>query len=262
MKSKILLILLILSQLSFAQMDEKFYQPGKKMLPIEGLNYTNFEIPVDQDTITGIFLKPTIKAKATILFFHGAGGNVTTYLFMTKPLVEAGYQVLMVDLRGYGKSSGTPTHQNIAADGQRFLDYSLSLKEVKNSPVILYGASMGSQIATHLAKNNQQTVTALIFDGGISSFNDVAIHYAPQAEAFIKTMVFPYSAKEDIKSVKIAKLFIHSEGDTSIPIAQGKMVFKNAPEPKTFIKYEGEHLEGLVKDKEAILKQIAALIKK
>lgn len=40
---------------------------------------------------------------------------------MTKPLVDNGFQVVMVDFRGYGKSTGKPTHQNVAEDGQKFL---------------------------------------------------------------------------------------------------------------------------------------------
>lgn len=243
-------------------MDDKFYQPIKEMKAIEGLNYTEFKIPVDKETITGIFIKPKTTAKASILFFHGTGGNVTTYTFMTKPLVEAGYQVLMVDFQGYGNSTGKPTHQNIAADGQKFLDYSLTLDDVKNKPVIIYGASMGSQIATHLAKNNSMKISGLILDGPISSFNDVAILFAPQYEFFINSMAFPYAAKEDIKSVSIPKLIIHSEGDKTIPISQGQMVFENAQNPKTFLKYEGDHLEAIVKDKDVVLKAIADLIKK
>lgn len=257
----ITLFILLFSQLSFAQMEEKFYQPGKTFDLIEGLNYSDFKIPVENDTISGIFIKPKSAALATILFFHGSGGNVSKYIFMTKPLVEAGYQVIMVDFRGYGKSTGTPNHSNIAADGQKFLDYSLALKEVKNKPVILYGASMGSQVATHLANQNSGKIAALVLEGTISSFNDVAIHFAPEYEFYLKDVQFPYSAKEDIKSVTVPKLFIHSEGDTMIPIEEGKMVYENAPNPKTFLEYNGDHLEALVKDKEAVLKQIAALVK-
>lgn len=262
MKTKILFLLLILSQLSFAQMEDKFYQPGKTFDKIEGMNYTDFTIPVQNDTISGIFIKPKNDAIATVLFFHGSGGNVSKYIFMTKPLVEAGYQVIMVDFRGYGKSTGIPNHLNIADDGQKFLDYSLALKEVKNKPVILYGASMGSQVAAHLAKNNQQKINALVLDGCISSFNDVAIKFAPQFETYLKTVPFPYSAKEDIKTVTIPKLFIHSEGDKMIPIEEGKSVYDNAPDPKKFIEYNGDHLEGMVKDKDVIITAINGLIKK
>ena len=116
-------VLVLFSQFSKAQMDDKFYQPSKILKPIEFKNVENISLPVESDTITAIVLKPETKSiTKTILFFHGAGGNVTTYQFMVKPLVEVGYQVVMADLRGYGKSTGIPTHLNVAADAQKFFD--------------------------------------------------------------------------------------------------------------------------------------------
>lgn len=79
-------------------------------------------------------------------------GNVTTYQYITKPLVDAGFQVVMIDFRGYGKSTGKPTHLNVAADGQMLFDKFINRPDIKNTKVYIYGASLGSQIATHLAK--------------------------------------------------------------------------------------------------------------
>lgn len=262
MKTKLLFLALIFSGMCFSQLDEKFYQPGKTMKPIENLKYTEFSIPVEKDTATGIFIKSDLKPKATVLFFHGSGGNVSSYTFMTKPLADAGYQVLMIDFRGYGKSTGTPTHQNIQRDGQKFLEYALSLPEAKGKPVIIYGASMGSQIATHLAKNNPTVINALILDGAMSSHTDVASHFSPENASMLQSVPFPYAAKEDIKGIRMPKLFIHSAGDKTIPITQGETIFNNAPAPKTWLTYEGDHLEGIVKKTGEIIKNIDALIKK
>ena len=107
-----------------AQMDDKFYQPSKEMKPLEFSNPEFISLPVENDTITAVFLKPKMKnPKKTIFFFHGANGNVSTYQYITKPLVENGFQVVMVDFRGYGKSTGIPTHQNVASDGQKIFDF-------------------------------------------------------------------------------------------------------------------------------------------
>lgn len=260
MKIYMLFIFTVISQLFSAQFEDKFYQPSKIFKPIENVTYDAFSIPVENDTITGIVLKPKKIAKATILFFHGTGGNVSTYSFMTKPLVDAGYLVYMIDFRGYGKSSGMPTHLNIAADAQKFLDYVTAEKQVSGLPVLLYGASMGASAATHLASRNNDKIKGLILDGTVSSFNEVAIHFAPQAESFLKRVPFPYSVKDDIKRVTVPKLLIHSAGDHAIPLEMGRMVFDNAQEPKKFLQYEGDHLEAMVKSKEAVLKEIETFI--
>lgn len=257
------LLLAFSSTLSKAQMDDKFYQPDKKMQKLEFKKVENLSLPVENDTITAIVLKPESNSvKKTILFFHGANGNVSTYQYMTKPLVEDGFQVVMVDVRGYGKSTGKPTHKNVAEDAQKMLDYLLSKKEISNSKIYIYGASLGSQVATHLAKDNQSKISGLILDGGMSSFTDIAIKYKPEYKEFIqKVIISPYSAKEDIKSLQgLPKLFIYSKNDSSVPFEHGQLIYDNAPEPKQFLEFSGEHLQGMkTKDKNEILKAIENL---
>src|SRR5690606_15197433 len=137
-KTTITFLLVIFTQFFQAQLDDKFYQPKKELQPID-LKYEYISIPVNKDTITAIFLKPNVsKPKATILFFHGAGGNVSTYVFMVKPLIESGFQVAMVDFRGYGKSTGIPTHINVAEDGQKFFDQIIQRSDVKSTKLIIY----------------------------------------------------------------------------------------------------------------------------
>lgn len=243
-------------------MDDKFYQPKKEMTPLEFKNIENINLPVESDTITAVILKPESKSiKKTILFFHGAGGNISTYQFMTKPLVKSGFQVVMVDVRGYGKSTGKPTHVNVASDGQKMFDYLLKRKDISNTKIYLYGASLGSQTATHLAKDNQLKISGLILDGGMSSFTDIAIHFKPEMKDVIeKYLISPYSAKEDVKSLQgLPKLFIYSKGDTTVPFEHGQVIYNNAPEPKQFLEYSGEHLQAMIVEPSQIIKAIEKL---
>ncbi len=125
-------LFLFLLSFAHAQMDDKFYQPGKKLKPLEFSKVEYIAVPVEKDTVTAYVVKPeTKKIKKTIFFFHGAGGNVTTYQYITKPLVDAGFQVVMIDFRGYGKSTGKPTHLNVAADGQMLFDQFINRPDIK-----------------------------------------------------------------------------------------------------------------------------------
>lgn len=254
--------LILLSIFSKAQMDDKFYQPKKEMKPLEFKNIENISLQVESDTITAVVLKPESKSiKRTIVFFHGAAGNISTYQYITKPLVEDGFQVVMVDVRGYGKSTGKPTHLNVASDGQKMFDYLLTRKDVQNTKIYLYGASLGSQIATHLAKENPRKISGLIVDGGMASFTDIAIHFAPQYKEMIeKALISPYSAKEDVKALRnVPKLFIYSKGDSTVPFEQGQLIYANAPEPKQFLEFSGEHIQAMVVDKSRIVAAIEKL---
>ncbi|MBP7499998.1 MAG: alpha/beta fold hydrolase [Chryseobacterium sp.] len=256
------LFLILLSIFSKAQMDDKFYQPKKEMKTLEFKNIENISLPVESDTITAVVLKPESKSiKKTIIFFHGAGGNMSTYQYITKPLVENGFQVVMVDVRGYGKSTGKPTHLNVAEDGQKMFDYLLTTKDIQNTKIYLYGASLGSQVSTHLAKDNQAKISGLILDGGMSSFTDIAIRFKPEMKDIIeKYVTSPYSAKEDVKSLNgLPKLFIYSKGDSTVPFEHGQVIYNNAPEPKQFLEFSGEHIQAMVVDKDRILKAINSL---
>lgn len=261
MKTKFLFSLIFLFTIFFskAQMDDKFYQPSKEMKPLEFSNPEFIAFPVESDTITAVFLAPKAKAKKkTILFFHGANGNISTYQYITKPLVDDGFQVVMIDFRGYGKSTGKPTHLNVASDGQKITDFLLSKPEIQNTKVYIYGASLGSQIATHLARANKDKISGLIIDSGMSSFADIAIKFAPQFKDFINQMMQNvYGAKEDVKYTEgLPKLFIYSKNDSTIPFSHGEEVYKNAAEPKQFLEFKAEHIQGLKEEPKEILKAI------
>ena len=242
---------------SNAQMDDKFYQPKKEMKTMEFKSMEPISIPVTDDTITAVMAKPEKKATKTILFFHGSGGNISTYQYIIKPLVDTGYQVVMVDFRGYGNSTGKPTHLNIAEDGQKFFDEMLKREDVKNTKVYLYGASLGTQVAAHLAKENAGKISGVILDCPMESFTEVAAHYAPQYADMIRSgYISPYSPIEDLKDLSTPKLIILSQKDSTIPYAQQKKVFETASEPKQSFESTGEHIQGMVENKAEILKMI------
>ena len=100
----------------------------------------------------------------------------------------------MVDFRGYGHSFGKPTHLNIEMDASTVLD---TILNKSNHPIICYGASMGTQIATRLAAKPQEDIHALILDCLTSSFTDIAVHSKLEpSRAMVKQFVTsPHSAK-------------------------------------------------------------------
>ena len=264
MKTKLLVLILIVTKVLFinAQMDEKFYFPSKVLQPVAWAHVEDLKFPVENDTINAIILKPNQKPKATIFYFHGAGGNVTSYAPLLTNLLKDNFQIVLVDFRGYGKSTGKPTHKNIAEDGEKIFQHLSTNAKIKDTKKIIYGASIGTQIATHLAKNHQQEISGLVLEGAMMSFGDIAAVYAPEYKSFLENIfVSPYSAKEDIKLItKIPKLMIHSKEDKDVPFAQGMTVFNNASEPKEFIEFSGEHLYALKYEGAKILASLNKMV--
>jgi hypothetical protein len=255
---KITFLFLFLYQFTNAQFEDRFYYPNKKWTTIE-IPYSEEFISIEKDTVHTVFFQPKKQAKATILFFHGAGGNISTYMFMIKPLVNDGFQVYAVDFRGYGKSTGNPTHINVATDSEIIFAKMKAHQAIKNTKIIIYGASLGCQIATHLANKHQQEIDGLILEGGFSSFADIAKENAPeQVHPFIDNALGTlYPSKEEIKAIiNLPKLIIHGVKDESIAISHSELVFKNALEPKEFFVSKKGHLEALSYESKALLSKI------
>ena len=262
----LLLTILFCIQLSVqAQYDNMFYYPQKEekaghKLPM----HENIYLNADQDTLHSAFLKPKGKPLATIFYIHGNSGNITAYDQILTALVDGGFQVLITDFRGYGQSTGTPTHLNMAKDGQLIFDYLISRPDVKNTKLIIYGASIGTQLAAKLAKDNQDKVSALVLEDGMSSFTDMALLTRPasQHEVIRRDVTSPYSSIEDIKEIgNMPKLIMHANNDRVVPFTQGQQVFESAKEPKTFLETENGHLGALQNNPQLAIAKIKGLIK-
>lgn len=261
-KILITLISIIISQFVNAQFEEKFYFPKKEWREVK-IPYSEDNVLVKNDTIHTAFFQPKKAAKATVLFFHGAGGNISTYMYMIEPLVENDYQVYAIDFRGYGKSTGKSTHINIKDDVEVVFKKMKSNIKIKHTKLVVMGASLGCQIATYVANKYQDEVDALILDGGFASFADVAKLYAPkEAHVFIDGALGKmYPSKNEIKEIKnMPKLIIHGKADKSIPMNQSEIVFKNAKEPKAFFVSEKGHLEALKLETGKVFKEIDKLL--
>lgn len=245
------------------QFDDKFYSPSKDYKLDADLKHQDIFFRIDEEEIHVLHLLPEEKAKASVLFFLGGGGNASTYTDMIRPLLGDAYQVFIFEPRGYGKSSGSPTHKDNLADAQQVLDELIQKREVKDQPLLIYGASLGSQVATTLAARNPEKIQGLILDGPMRSFTDIALAHAPEEQKAIirQYLSSPYSAIKSIEQIeKLPKLIIASRADQAVPFEQSEQIYLLARDPKTFWEYEGEHLQASQHDPETFLQKVADLL--
>ncbi|RPD56558.1 alpha/beta-hydrolase [Lentinus tigrinus ALCF2SS1-7] len=103
--------------------------------------------------------------RPTILMFHGNGGNVGHRIPLAKVFyVRLRCNVLMLSYRGYGLSEGNPSEKGIRIDAQCALDHVLSHEYLSQTPVILYGQSIGGAVSIDLASRNPHAIRALILE--------------------------------------------------------------------------------------------------
>lgn len=262
-KSLLISLLSLFVLLANAQHDDKFYFPSKELKALPDSLYAEYiYYQIDDDTLSVLAIDPKETAVANVLYFHGAGGNVSNYINYILPLLRANYKVYMIDFRGYGKSSGTPTHLNIATDAQIIFNNLLE-KELDSLPLIVYGASMGAQVATEIVVNNSEYIEALVLDGAFTSFTEIAAESAPKIMRGMirKHVTSPYSVIESLRRINnIPLLLIHSEDDSAIRYHHARKIFEAANEPKFHWNYKGDHLQAPVLHEEEFLFQIQNLL--
>jgi hypothetical protein len=178
-------------------------------------------------------------ATATIIYFHGNGGNITNVAWVGERLSARGLDTLLLDYRGYGQSEGDADGEaSLYADGDAALAYILEHRRVSSKQVVLYGQSLGTVVATDLA--SRHGCGALILESGLSSASSVATHALPWLPSwlhFIGKNLFESARK--LKDISVPVLIIHGDPDLVIPTDEARVLFASANEPKKLLIYPG-----------------------
>ena len=143
-------------------------------------DYEDLRLPTpDGETLGAFFIRPSNKGLAknlTILMFHGNAGNIGHRVPIAKILEEnVGCNVLMLEYRGYGMSTGIPNEKGLMIDAQTALDYIRNRKDIKGTKIVVYGQSLGGAVAIQLVAKNQEArdVIGLILENTFTSIRDL-----------------------------------------------------------------------------------------
>jgi uncharacterized protein len=162
------------------------------------------------------------------LFLHGNAGNITYRAPRIQEIVAAGSSVLMLDYRGYGKSSGSPSEQGLYRDSEAGFIYLLG-KGYRAERIILHGESLGTAVAIDLA--SRRPCAGLILEAPFTSPSDVAGTVLP----FIGPLLIQsFNSVPKIRWIGVPKLFMHGDRDQVVPLRLGQKLFAAAQGSKTF----------------------------
>jgi len=168
-------------------------------------------------------------ALAHVLLFHGNAGNISHRLGMARLLVDAGFDLLLFDYRGYGLSTGTPGEEGTYRDARAARGAWLAREGVDPARIIYLGESLGGGVAAELAVEHPPL--GLVLQSTFTSIRDMArIHYP-----FIPAFAVPdaYPTLDRVRRLSSPLLVIHGELDDIVPVAHGRALFEAAPQPKT-----------------------------
>lgn len=172
--------------------------------------------------------------KGLILYFHGNSRSIKGWAKYARDFYRYQYDVLLVDYRGFGKSTGKRSESDMLADMQ--FVYNQLKEQFTEDHILVYGRSLGSGFATKIAADNNPRY--LILDAPYYSFIKVAERFTP----FIPhKLVLRYKLPTDqwIKKVTCHTYIIHGTKDFLIPIQHSEKLQSFNPHKITLIRIHG-----------------------
>ena len=190
---------------------------------------------------------------------HGYGGSGKLMSDKSKYFYDMGYNVLIPDLRGHGKSEG----DYIGMGWKDRLDIiswiNFIIKENPNAEIVLHGTSMGAAtVLMTSGENLPSNVKAIVADCAYTSAWD---EFSYQLETYLKVpssyilnvtnmvtkLKAGYSLKEasaleSVKKATVPILFIHGDKDKFVPYSMMDKLYDATNSPKEKLTIEGgEH---------------------
>ena len=194
----------------------------------------------DKENLNGWFFSSvTQPAQGTIIFFHGNGGNISNLGWVGERLAARGFDVLLFDYRGYGKSSGKSySEQGIYRDADAAYDYIVNARRAQPARLVLYGQSLGTAAVADVA--SRRPCGAVILESGLSSARDMTAKLLPSGLGWVHFFTLNrFDSVRKLASVHAAVLVTHGDPDPVIPTAEGRALYAAANEPKQLLIFSG-----------------------
>jgi hypothetical protein len=190
-------------------------------------------LPVDGAELhTLLFHAP--QPRGVILYLHGNAGSLHSWSDLAPDLVARGYDLLMVDYRGYGQSTG-----RIAGEAQLHADmaavYTWLSARYPEEQIVLYGRSLGSGLATRLAAERRPRL--LILESPYYSLEAIARRQFAWVPPFL--LKYPLRSYEWIGEVRCPVVIVHGTADTVVPFGDGERLAAAVVTPLSFVPIEG-----------------------
>ncbi len=187
----------------------------------------------DGGKINALYFKVP-NSRGVVYYLKGNSKSIKGWGKFAKDFLSNGYDFFMMDYRGFGKSKGRRSQSVLFHDAQKMYDW-LKNKYAEDT-IVLYGRSLGSGIAAHVASHNQPRL--LILDSPYYSF----YHNIHRFLFFIPLQfLIRYDIRTDeyITKISCPIHIIHGDHDRLIPFNQSESLKKLSPERINLYKIEG-----------------------
>lgn len=180
--------------------------------------------PVDGARINALHFKAA-QPKGIVLYFHGNAGSLKSWGDVARDFTRRGYDILIPDYRGFGKSTGRIENEKmLLKDAETAYDY--VKKNFPENQIILYGRSVGTGIAVHLARTSRPRMV-ILESPYLSLLNMAARHYSLFPRPLLSLLVrYPLRTDLWITDVACPVYLFHGTRDDIIPFDESEQLSK------------------------------------
>ena len=208
-----------------------------------GMPYDDVRLETDDGETLHAWWVQAEDAESTILFFHGNAGNIGHRLDSIRIFHDLGYNVLIVDYRGYGESTGSPSEEGLYKDALTAYHWLRHEQALTSDDLVLFGRSLGAAVASWLA--TQQPAAGLIVESGFISIPELGAELYPFLP--VRPLArYDYATVDHLSLVSAPVLVVHSPDDDIVPFRHGQALFQAANEPKSMLEISGDHNSGFL----------------
>lgn len=194
--------------------------------------------------------------RGVVFFLHGNAGNLQSWFTDTDFYRRAGFDLVMPDYRGYGKSSG-----RVENEAQLHADVAAVWRSVApryaGKRIVFYGRSLGSGLAAELAATVQPDLTVLV--SPYASIAGLARQHYPWLPP--QVLRYPLHTDRTVGRIRGPLLLVHGDRDDIIPFAESGKLLALQPQAKLIRIAGGGHndLQQLPDYQQAMTTALASL---
>jgi len=226
----------------------KSWSPADYGIPVDRVTQERMETP-DGELLFGWYCRAETPI-ASAVFCHGNTGNLTTVADVIPHLMDAGFNVLLFDYRGFGQSTGHPSLSGVVSDGITAARYHDRIRP-RGLPSLLYGFSLGGAVAAQVIRHH--LFDGLILQSTFTNLPALARAVWPRLPLHHFSGNF-FDTLSVIRKLQVPLLVLHGSADEVIPCAMAQALYDACPGSKRMYRVEGGlHKDLFIRDSESIV---------
>ncbi len=177
-----------------------------------------------------------------LLYFDGNASSLPSPHLPVDRLLASGWEVLVVDYRGYPGSEGRPSERGLRQDARAAWRFLTEERDLPGPRIAIHGRSLGGGVAVGLA--SEVEAGALVVEASFTSVADIAAARYP----FLPVRVFlrhPFDSMSRAPDLSLPVLILHGDRDNTIPVSHGRALAASI-EGARYLEIEGGRHDDLL----------------